>query len=90
MTSLHVIYGLALPPIQTPGYAYALNHVQYAYQIPSTSIVKFCIGGRFCSLNQLYKKSSGNDIFPSPKLNEDQKQEKGLRRKLKSFYPEIR
>ena len=25
MTSLHVIYGLALPPIQNPGYAYALN-----------------------------------------------------------------
>ena len=34
MTSLHVIYGLFLPPIQNPGYAYALNHVQYAYQIP--------------------------------------------------------
>ena len=24
---------------------------------------------------------------PSPKLNEDQKQEQGLRRKLKSFFP---
>ena len=35
MTSLHVIYGLAPPhPIQNPGYADALNHVQYAYQIP--------------------------------------------------------
>ena len=33
MMSLHVIYGLALTPIQNPGYAYALNHVQYAYQI---------------------------------------------------------
>ena len=29
-----MICGLALPPIQNPGYAYALNHVQYAYQIP--------------------------------------------------------
>ena len=48
------------------------------------------MGGRFCSLEQLYKKFSGNDVFPSPKLNEDQKQEKGLRRKLKSFFPEIR
>ena len=34
ITSLHVIYGLALPPIQNLGYAYALNHVQYTYQIP--------------------------------------------------------
>ena len=34
MTSLHVICGLALPPTQNPGYVYALNHVQYAYQIP--------------------------------------------------------
>ena len=33
MTSLHVIYGLGLPQIQNPGYAYALNYVQYAYQI---------------------------------------------------------
>ena len=29
-----MIFGLALPPIQNPGYAYALNHVQYAYQMP--------------------------------------------------------
>ena len=34
MTSLDVIYGLALPPIQNPGNAYALNHVRYTYQIP--------------------------------------------------------
>ena len=34
MTSLHVIYGLALPLFQKPGYPYAFNHVQYAYQIP--------------------------------------------------------
>ena len=34
MTSLHVICGLAFPPIQNPGYAYALNHLQYAYQMP--------------------------------------------------------
>ena len=34
MTSLHVMHCLALPPIQNPGYAYSLNHVQYAYQIP--------------------------------------------------------
>ena len=47
------------------------------------------MGGRFCNLDQLYKKFSGNEIFSSPKLNEDQKQEKGLRRKLKSFFPEI-
>ena len=31
------------------------------------------MGGRFCSLDQLYKKFSRNDVFPSPKLNEDQK-----------------
>ena len=43
------------------------------------------MGGRFCSLDQLYKKFSRNDVFTSQKLNEDQKQEKGLRRKLKSF-----
>ena len=48
------------------------------------------MGGRFCSLDQLYKKFSGNDVFPSPKLNEDQKQEKGLHQKLKLFFPEIR
>ena len=29
-----MICGLALLPTQNPGYAYALNHVQYAYQIP--------------------------------------------------------
>ena len=29
-----MICGLALPTIQNPGYVYALNHVQYAYQIP--------------------------------------------------------
>ena len=34
MMSFHVMYGLALPPIQNPGYAYALKHEQYAYQIP--------------------------------------------------------
>ena len=45
------------------------------------------MGGSFCSLDQLYKKFIGNDAFPSPKLNEDQKQEKGLRQKLKSFFP---
>ena len=59
-------------------------------RITSTKVVKFCMGGRFCSLGQLYKKFWENDELPSPKLNEDQKQEKGLRRKLKSFFPEIR
>ena len=29
-----MICGLALLPIKNPGYAYALNHVPYAYQIP--------------------------------------------------------
>ena len=53
-------------------------------------MVKFCMGGRFSSLDQLYKKFSGNEVFLSPKLNEDQKQEKGLRQKLKSVLPEIR
>ena len=48
------------------------------------------MGGWFCSLDQLYRKFNGNDEFSSPKLNEDQKQEKGFRRKLKSFFPEIR
>ena len=46
--------------------------------------------GRFCNLDQLYKKFIEINVFPSPKLNEDQKQEKGFRRKLKSFFPEIR
>ena len=41
---------------------------------------------RFCSLDQVYKKFSGNDVFPSPKLNEEQNK-KRLRRKLKSFFP---
>ena len=45
------------------------------------------MGGRFCSLDQLNKKFSGNEVFPSPKLYEDQKQEKGLCRKLRSFFP---
>ena len=31
MTSVDAIYGLALPPIQNPGYSYALNNMQYAY-----------------------------------------------------------
>ena len=31
------------------------------------------MGGRFRSFDQLYKKFSGNDVFPSPKLNEHQK-----------------
>ena len=46
MTSLHVIYGLALPPIQNPRYADALNHVQYAYQIP---VVAFSLQRRKAS-----------------------------------------
>ena len=48
------------------------------------------MGGRFCSLDQLNKKFSGNDALPSPKLNEDQKQDQGLRRKVKSIFSEIR
>ena len=48
------------------------------------------MGGRFCSHDQLYKKFGGNNVYPSPKLNEDQKQKKGLRRKFKSFFPEIK
>ena len=32
---------------------------------------------------------SGDDVIPSPQLNED-KEKKGLRRKLKCFFPEIR
>ena len=39
------------------------------------------MGGRFCSFDQLYKKFSGNDVFPSPKLNEHQKK--------KTFSPEV-
>ena len=33
MTSLHDLQ-FSPPLLQSPGYAYALNHVQYAYQIP--------------------------------------------------------
>ena len=39
MTSLHVIYSLAVPSIQNYGYAYALNHVQYAYHLLHLGIV---------------------------------------------------
>ena len=31
------------------------------------------MGGRYCNLDQLYKKFSGNSAFSSPKSNEDQK-----------------
>ena len=57
------------------------------------------MGGRFCSLDQLYKKFSGKDVFPSPKLNEDQKKKSSpqievisprsqMKTKQKSFSPE--
>ena len=36
-----MISGLALPPIPSPGYAYALNHVHYAYQI-SVVVCSYC------------------------------------------------
>ena len=48
------------------------------------------MGGRFCRLDQTLseckKYFSGNYVFPSLKMSEDQK--KGLHRKLKSFYPQ--
>ena len=47
------------------------------------------MGGRFCSLDQLYQHFSGNEIFPSPKLNEDQKQGKGFRRKCSVFSTKL-
>ena len=47
------------------------------------------MGGRFCSLDQLYKNFSGNEVFSSPKLNEDQKEEKGLRRKCCVFSTKL-
>ena len=47
MTSLHVICGLALLPIQNPGYAYALNHVQYALNIKPCAI---CIPDTGCCI----------------------------------------
>ena len=34
------------------------------------------MGGHSCSLDQLYKKFSENDVFPSPKLNEDHKKKR--------------
>ena len=46
------------------------------------------MGVRFCSLHQLYKKFSGNDVFPSLKLNKDQKQEKGLRPEIEVIFPQ--
>ena len=42
------------------------THIQYLN-------CKILHGGRFCSLDQLYKKLSGNDVLPLPKLNEDKK-----------------
>ena len=45
------------------------------------------MGGRFCSLDQLYKKFSENDVLPSPKLNEDHKQEKVFAGNWSHFSP---
>ena len=47
------------------------------------------MGGRFCSLDQLYQNFSENEVFSSPKLNEEQKQEKGLRRKYCVFSTKL-
>ena len=47
------------------------------------------MGGRFCSLDQLYKHFSENEEFPSQKLNEDQKQGKGLRQKWSFFSTKL-
>ena len=45
------------------------------------------MGGRFCSLDQLYKKFNGNDVFPSPKLNEDQKKKRSSPQIWSQFSP---
>ena len=62
--SLHVIYGLALPPIQNPDYAYALNHVQCAYQIPVVASRRVA---RIWKRGGLFWKSekSANDLDPN-------------------------
>ena len=71
------------------------RHVPYfsltgSNHLPQYLNCKILHGVRFCSLDQLCKKFNGNDVFPKPKLNEEQKQEKCLRRKLNSFFSEIR
>ena len=45
------------------------------------------MGGRFFSLDQLYKKFRGNNVFPSPKLNENQKQKKAFAENWSHFFP---
>ena len=72
---------LCLPSRQCLQYLFTISSKPTTSTLPCMpSSVKFCVGGRFCSLHQLYKKFSGNDVFPSPKLNEDQK---------KRSFPEI-
>ena len=49
------------------------------------------MGGCFCSLDQLYKKFSGNTVFPSPEIevifprNQVKTKKKGLGRNLRPF-----
>ena len=43
------------------------------------------MGDAFAALTNF--KFSGNDVFPSPKLNEDQKQEKGFAENWSHFSP---
>ena len=45
------------------------------------------MGVRFCSLHQLYKKFSGNEVFPSSKLNEVQKQERRSLAEIEVIFP---
>ena len=55
-------------------------------------MVKFCVGGCFCSLDQiafgLQKYFREDYVIPSPKLNEHQK--KGSSPEIEVFFAKIR
>ena len=59
-----MICGLALHPIQNPGYAYALNHVQYAYQILYQSLHLSIVGAPSRAVaDNIAKVQSNNTLY---------------------------
>ena len=64
--SLPVIYCLALPPIQNPDNTYALNHVQYAYQIPIAAFSIVDAPSRAVAYNIANMQSSKIDVALLP------------------------
>ena len=80
LASLLTINGL----VPTYGYLhyYGAMYMQYLNR-------KILHGVRFCSLDQLYKKFSRNNVFPSPKLNEGQRQKKVFAENWSGFSPKL-